>query len=466
MNTFLPNNKSVFTKKLILDEMMRYYRVIILIVLVTFFQKAMIFAKTSSFSVSFLSDFYHFNNADLKSYQSRMQAETDDKATFIFSTLSLSYFRYASDSIFEVEAYRSGFWGNDNLEGKDTVNSYSERKGTNPILLKRLSFKYFISPEISIRLGRFRYALGSVQREYFFTDTIDGTLLEWKWGKDFSIQIESDLLSLSSKPEETYLYSNISKDEEQIENFEGDTLSLRYGLALNVPYFKIFGFFIRYSANTQGGADRSENGLNSNNRADGDYLIWGGSRYHVSLNFIKLTWSGAYSFGKNYLYSGTKEFQGYGASAELFVRRKNVRARFSTAYFSENYMGMKALSMSQFLLYTYLGLFSSPYAGAYHFQNQDAKRPKYFIDSAISYNWKKGKIAFSFLQLWDTKSHKNMGKELGIVLFYELKNLRLKAKAGFFIPGAFFKEHSSFCLPRGNDVFYGTMISCHYYFSL
>ncbi len=244
----------------------------------------------SAFSLHFITYFLHFENSDFQKYDSEkyrtnQSAElfnSDDTSNNAYSSLRLKYDQRYKKTVFFVDAMRSAYWGADNFQGRD--------EGQNPILLNRLYFIYFPTPSFWFSFGRQHYEIGGALNDYFFYDVIDGIVFEKRLGSRLKISLLADLVSDSSQLEGAGIYSTVSKDEEQLEDFRGDTISGRGGLSFLFDLssqinLHVFSYYLRYGASSEGGADLAENGRNHLNKVDGDYLFMSGLR--ISLGRYK-----------------------------------------------------------------------------------------------------------------------------------------------------------------------------------
>lgn len=427
--------------------------------------------------VYFTTDLLFFENADLAKYnpstyqqnQALPYANTDDRNYFIYSTVGIDYSAKLENSVFFADVFRYGYWGNDNLEGRDD--------GKNGILFGKLYFNYYFSSEISLSLGRMPYSIGNSISDYFFADTIDGFKINLELDKSFYIHFMGDVLGIASKPD-TYFFST-EKDSEKIDDFKGETFSLRAGLSASYHFIKIFGYYLRYGANNQGGADRAENGFNSLNQPDGDFLTLSGLRLFLKdKNWGQMDLTLAYSYGKDYQFAGEKSYHDMAAALNL---RMNLFERFvflfSSGYFGSQFCSMKGFSMGGLLLYQYKGYFPSAYAGPYHFKDYAKKDPVTFTDLTVSKTFGqlgfefqeiRWKLGLSLLLLYQTENMEYMGVENELYAEITLTNLKFYLKTGFFIPSFYYQKHhtENKYLPDGKSVFYGFNFGVTFFFDI
>lgn len=430
--------------------------------------------------LEFDSQLFHFNNADFLDYNHDTYREnqpvrlenTDDRMTFMVSTLRLKYDTKYRNSEFFINMYRSGFWGSDNMEGRD--------EGKNPLGFAELYFIYYPLPGISVHFGRHSFQVGDALREYFLSDTIDGTQIKWEIMPDMKLTVMGDVTGIADTPSDTYAWFGYAKDEQEMDDYDGDVISGRVGVVFDYWFAKVFSFYHRYGANTEGGADVSENGKNYVNQADGDYLSMNGLRLHHDFgDFGKGDITFAYSYGKDYQYADTRTYNGYAIAAnykyELPIDYFES-VQLSTGYFAPEFAGMKAQSMSGTLLMGYLGYFASPYTYHYHFK--DYAKDEYApgkIDRTVSKTF--GRIDFGFnvfevnidwmvsvLFANEKEEMKYMGTENELNISYDLEEmLQVSMFASVYLPSEYYKEKSqpdkiedrNTNLQRGTDPFYG-----------
>ena len=304
----------------------------------------------SATSLEFDTFYYYFNNADFSNYnadtykanQSASYLNTDDRIHLLFGSLRFRYGAKYKKTEFNVDMSRFGYWGTDNFQGRDA--------GQNPITFRSLNFSWYPTENIAIQLGRFTYGIGNSQKDYFFYDIIDGVQVEYKFNKDYKVHVMGDVFSQAAKPDIAGYLAFVRKDSEQIDDFNGDTVTTRFGGYLQAHFIKAFSYFLRYGANSQGAADLSENGRNPLNKADGDFLSMSGIRLsHDSFNWGSGDITVSYSYGKDYQFDATRTYNAL-AGAMNYKKRFEGNAlrhtpKFSGGWFDPNYASMKAQSM-------------------------------------------------------------------------------------------------------------------------
>ncbi len=442
----------------------------------------------SYFKINLMTEYYQFDNSDFLAYdygvyqynQSNQNLNTDDAINFMYSTVEFKLKKSFKSSVFVLEMYRSGFWGNDNLEGKDN--------GGNSILFSYAYFKLFITDGFNLTFGRQRFGLGHTLKELYFYDIVDGITFNISLADSMHLTVLVDILGIAAKPD-TYLFSSIATDDEEIEDFNGNTTSFRVGVVFNYASsktfgFKVFAFYVKYGANTDGGADRAQSGNNEVNQADNDYLINGGARfylgeYNIGGKKIKIDITGAFSYGRDYQYTTRRDYRDFAAwfNIKLIVNR-TFNFLFTGAYFGEKYCNMKALSMGGLLLYANKGYFPAPYVSAYHFKDYDKYDPPKSYDKTnskifgyieLNINVKGWKFTISALPLMQTKDFAYMGTEAQVKIYGKLfENLTLSFQGGLYIPSNYYVErcNDNTYLPAGDEIFWGVGVTLSYAFDL
>lgn len=437
--------------------------------------------KQNRLRVTFFSEFLYFDNADFvsydyntyKTYRPVDRLNTDDRSYFVYSSLNIGYDAYFNRSEFHIEAYRSGFWGNDNLETKDD--------GKNPVAFYKLYFYYSLADNLFLTFGRQKFSIGNSLYDYFFSDIVDGLRLDFFPMQDLKIVFLTDVLGIAAKPD-TYLYST-QKDSEDIDDFNGEVLSLRTGIMLEYKIAKIFSFYVKYGANKQGGADRAENGLNDINQPDGDFLFMNGLRIFdekTLLDSLDLTL--AYSYGRDYQFDKKRTYKGIAIALNGKQKFDDLFSlQFSFGYFQPQFAMMKGISMGGLLLFANKGYFPSPYASAYHFKDYAKTDPPSITDRTVSktfgkieglFSYQNWNIGLNYLRLYETKKETSfgyMGSEMEFLLGVSLENLKIELHLALFLPSSIYYKNRSATntyFPIGDDPFYGINLACSYSFDL
>ncbi len=450
-----------------------------------------------AFSLYFTNYFLNFNNADFENYDSELYRQnqavnlrnSDDEHYIAYGDLRLRYNTGYGNSEFFVDASRSGFWGTDNYQGRDD--------GQNAIYFNRLYFIYYPSETTKLSMGRQKYEIGDSRWDYFFSDVIDGIDFAYQIFEPTSISIMADIVSNSVKTDETGIYGVVDKDDEEVEDFRGDTVTYRAGLNINQSLIKdnlgmrVFAYHLRYAANTQGGADLAESGRNSYNKPDRDYLNMAGIRIYANdlAEALSFDLTYAYADGKDRQFENEHVYNNSATALNViwkhnFSSTSSNEVWFSAGYFSDGFASMKARSMGGMLLWGYKGYHAAPYAYFYHFRDY-AKREDsiQYIDRTNSKTF--GKIkeeldigrfkgSLACLGLWETKSGQYMGTEVELELQYRVDNLKFSNTTAMFAPTDYYRDRAvspdgtplNNFLPSGKHTFYGIRISVEYVLDL
>lgn len=458
--------------------------------------------------LSFQADYYHFNNDDFESYDAKKYDEnkavatdnTDDAQNFALSTLKLEMHKEYSKTEFDLAVDRTGFWGNDNLMGKD--------KGANAF--RFLSLHCIARPLgfYELKIGRFDYFIGDAKYDYFFNDTVDGieNIFLLPLGIDtLKVSVLTEIMSNAAKPSDTYAWSALEKDSEEIDDFDGDTLTMRYGLKVSYYAGTLFAYYVRYGANAAGAADTAEDGMSSLNEADHDYLFMSGARaFYTAMGFLSTDATFAYSIGKDYQYEGSHDYNGFGSAFNIVLDMSTgglnlpVIEEFVTSvgYFSPKFCGMKASSPGGMLTYLYKGYFVAPYANFYHFKDYakdeyevstvDKTVAKTFVRNNVSTEVAGIKTELSSVVFFanedkdtkvsnvagkDKKGEEGltyMGSELDLEISYSIDQLRLYIIGGMYLPSEYYKDKSKVntYFTDGTDLMYGVNIGCTYFIGI
>lgn len=454
-----------------------------------------------SLKLKFQSSGYHFNNADQLEYNQSTyennqpvdRLNSDDRLSILASGVQLDFHQRYKFSEFFATVRQSGAWGSDSLEG-------TPEKG-NTLTYNQLYFTYYLNRDMSYSLGRFRFTLEDTANEYFFNDTVDG--FEWRHDLFLGISYRAlfDVLGVAAKPENTRVWFSLSKDEESIDDFQGDVVTMRAGLVLDHELFsmfdnpfkyKIFSFYLRYGANTQGGADIAENGKSSLNAADNDFLWNSGVRISYDLNGYWITdFTFSYSKGADNQFNSVKKYDDVAAAwNQRFDLTPlewplDLLIDLSAGYFGPKFAGMKANSPGGLLLTAYKGYFLSPYAYFYHFRD-NAKRSFEIgaVDKTVSKSF--AKIGFSTyiggllpsvsaLVLFANEGTNDgartfgeqnvyMGMEIESSIRYNVDNIDFVFFYSMFMPGKYYEKRKAenVYLPQGTEPMTGLGLTVDY----
>lgn len=441
----------------------------------------------SAASLEFDTFYYYFNNADFRNYsaetyranQSVPYLNTDDRIHLLFGSLRLKYATRYKKTEFKVDMSRFGFWGTDNFQGRDA--------GQNPITFRDLNFSWYPTEQLAIQFGRFTYSIGESQKDYFFYDIIDGMQVEYKFNQNYKLHFMGDVFSQAAKPDIAGYLAFVKKDTEQLDDFNGDTLTTRFGGYFQAHFIKAFSYFLRYGANSQGGADLSENGRNPLNKADGDFLSMSGirlSKESYTLGAVDFTLS--YSYGKDYQFDATRTYNAMATA--LNYKRKietnpmRITPAFSGGWFDPNFASMKAQSMGGMLLWSYKSYFASPHAYFYHFRDYgkrtdavqyvDRTNSKTFVRFSNEFLLKKFIRGLAFepavLFLMQTQDYLYMGTEIEMAINYQMDNIKFSLNPAVFLPTSYYpnKAATNTYIPNGTDPFFGLGFNLTYVLDL
>ncbi len=445
--------------------------------------------SSSPLTLDFETYYYSFIDPDMTSYNQADYAEnqpdqtlnTDDNIAFAMTSLILNYNKKYLNSELFIKMRFEGFWGNDNI-GENSENSayYYDNLYTN----------FYFTTNSYIGIGRMDYKIGDSLNDYFFDDIIDGIVMMHKstyLQYPYDVSIMADIMGMTSRPEGTSRFDFIQKDDEEIEDFQGDTISTRIGGNASFWFFRGFAYYIRYAASKQGGADIAQNGDTSANTVDGDYLTTGGGRLFYDFKFWgKADLTCAYSYGYDFQYDTDHKYSGTGIAAnyagdmaEIFDLQgsmiKNIFTSLSFGMFSEGYCGMRGVSYDEILLDDYYGYSVAPYADAYHFydyaKDEDAKTytdrsvAKTFYKIIVTTVLRMGlEMDLGFIMLTANENGDTgipMGNEYIAAARYGLNNVVFSATFNLFQPGSYYTDNSQSnpYIPAGKDPFYGFMFS-------
>ncbi|HPQ49803.1 MAG TPA: hypothetical protein PK663_07645 [Spirochaetota bacterium] len=414
----------------------------------------------------FDTDSYFFNNSDFNSYNSYLFSlyrsnqlkNTDDAVFFIYSNLGLRLYNKNDLTSFYTDFYISGLWGNDNLENNNPNN----------LMIKEIYFDFNYNNFI-IRFGRQRFSLGDSINEYIFYDIIDALVIGYYF-KYLDLKFSFDIMGIANKTE-GYLFSSIQKDDENLDDFEGKKISYRTGFIINYQFIKTFFYYVYYGANKSGGADISENGLNTLNKPDNDFLFLTGLRlYYENTDFTFI-----YSYGKDYKIEKDRKYNSFGAVFNFKTELKNFSTYVGAGYFQPGFCGFKGFSPGEVLLYGYKGYFAYPYVGSYHFIDYSKYNTPTYIDATNTKAFVKLKnrldiflgIELINTMFFDTELKKYMGIENIISTDIKIESVNIDIFYGIYFPskGYYSKIANSF-INVGNDPFYtiGFKVSYLLYF--
>lgn len=234
------------------------------------------------------------------------QMETDDRHTFGYTSVSLgARYDVLEDTTFSFGVSHSGLWGSDQLGGVNEFGGF--------FFVYDLHMDWMAVDtdafSLNFKLGRQFFDVGGTHRDYFLRDNIDGLTINMDFG-DLAGRLRIlafDLYASAGRPD-TVSFLRWHAGRNLINNFRGDTNTLRYGgvyentraldaLDINGDLeFRAFGFFARHGA-AGSGTDRTHGG-NHGNFIDEDYNWMAGTRigYFVPVGNGRVGGYGEYAY--------------------------------------------------------------------------------------------------------------------------------------------------------------------------
>lgn len=273
--------------------------------------------------LSIWTSFNYFNNGDLRALNENNETsvdETDDKVYFIVGGAAVDFFLPVNPHLdVRVDIWKTGFWGHDQLGGRDNNNDSTETfSGSNTVNFGKFFLDIHIRPEptrtskLDLTIGRQSYEIGGeIYRDFWLDDTLDAVV--FKWYSDFGRLdvLLIDVYSSGSPTDDVNFVQYISHDSEKTEGFNGDVHTYRQGLnyslailgdeELGGTHFEARGFYYyaKYGGTNDGGSDRTNEGT-SGNYPDDDFSFMRGVRLNFGWqDWFRTTLSYAESFGKD-----------------------------------------------------------------------------------------------------------------------------------------------------------------------
>ncbi|MBL8022323.1 MAG: hypothetical protein JNM27_21785 [Leptospirales bacterium] len=258
----------------------------------------------------FWTSLNYFNNSDLRNINEDNQTsieETDDRMYFAFTGVELdAFFPIHPRLDFRIDIWKAGFWGHDQLGGRDANNDIKyTRNGANTVNFGNLYLDthFFLAPtperRLDLRVGRQAFEVGGqIEREYYLDDTLDSIVLRWhsRFGRLDVLAL--DLYASGSNTQDVYFVQYLSVDDEKVDGFNGDVNTYRYGFTYMYPFIaavdpktqthieaRAFTFFARYGGLNDGGSDRTNKGT-TGNFADNDFTQMRGARLNAGFRGI------------------------------------------------------------------------------------------------------------------------------------------------------------------------------------
>ncbi len=255
--------------------------------------------KRIQWRLLFWTSMNYFNNADLRKLDNSNETSvdnTDDRTMFGVSGVELdAFFPIHPRLDFRVDVWRTGFWGHDQLGGRDTNNDLKlTRNGANTVNFGLMHLDIHLKKEptrasrADIRFGRQYYTIGGrIDKDFLLDDILDAVVFRWygKFGRMDAIII--DVYNNATNTQNANFVQYISYDAEKVKHFNGDVNTARSGLLYRFPIIgdadlggthleaRAFAYVAKFggvnvAGVSNGGADRTNNGT-SGNFTDNDF---------------------------------------------------------------------------------------------------------------------------------------------------------------------------------------------------
>ncbi len=434
-------------------------------------------ASLFSLSLKFQSTGLHFNNLDFQNYDAGIFTEeksnetrnTDDRNTAIFGNLTFDFDLKYKKTEFLLNISRQGYWGTDNFQGRDN--------GQNPILINRLHFIYYPIKNLAINFGRQFYNIGGTHIDFFFSDVVDGVKIDYGLFDWFKFSFLFDIVALAFRPPNINIYSIVKKDDEDLNNFRGDTVNFRFGFTpqFTLPQttltsmainnwvdqfgFVLFTYLLRYGASTRGSANLSENGRNTLNYADNDFLSLSGLRIYTKFkNLSRIDFTLAYSNGRDtqFTIKNSRIYNNIGFSLNYDINfqsessKNYIKVFTNIGYFHPNFASLNSQSMGGILTWGLNNYRVSPYAYFYHFRDHEKRKSapgridqtnsKTFL--RVGYEWRRESFIIDgiVLALLQTKNFQYMGTEIELKLSYLFDNIKIVLTPALYFPSEYYPK--------------------------
>ncbi|MCC5813833.1 MAG: hypothetical protein JJT78_03690 [Leptospira sp.] len=266
----------------------------------------------------------YFNNGNLRRLDETNQTSierTDDRVQFIAGGIQFdSFFPVHPRLDLRFDVWRFGFWGQDQLAGRDTNNDIRvTQNGANTLNFGQLYFDWHFklnprqNDRVSLRVGRQDFRLGGrIFRDFHQDDILDAIVFKWhdpKWGKLDLLLV--DVFSNAPDTRDVNFIRFLSFSSPTVNNFDGRADTLRHGFKYRYSVYgdsdfvgshleiAPFYFIAHYSGSNQpfGGADRSFLGT-AGNFIDNDYVVMRGARLNYGIGrWFRSAFTYAESFG-------------------------------------------------------------------------------------------------------------------------------------------------------------------------
>lgn len=197
--------------------------------------------------LTFWTSYSYFNNSDLRSINEDNETsieQTDDRTSFFIGGAAADFFFPINPWLdFRLDLWKSGFWGHDQLGGRDANNdSRQTPSGANTVNFGMLFMDIHLIPEptrvdrADLTLGRQKYGLGGyIYQDYLLDDTLDAIVFRWYGWLGRLDLLVVDVYSTGSDTEDVNFVQYLSHDSEKIEGFDGDVNTYRHGLTYRLP---------------------------------------------------------------------------------------------------------------------------------------------------------------------------------------------------------------------------------------
>jgi len=242
-------------------------------------------ARTVDWGVRLDAEGYSSDNASFRkldeSRGDQEQRETDDRHTFGVTRLSARLgYDVVDDVTFRFAGSHSGMWGSSQLGGSDMVGGFFQ--------VRDLSVNWAAVDQdafgLGVHMGRVPFSIGGAARDYFFSDSVDGVVLNARLPSELgNLRILAvDFAAAVARPDSVNFGNWPSNQPKLVQNMRGDTNTLRFGgvyentSLLDGLELRAFGFYSKVGAGGTG-SDRTHHGTLAN-FSDNDFNWLAGAR--------------------------------------------------------------------------------------------------------------------------------------------------------------------------------------------
>ncbi len=261
--------------------------------------------KRIQWRMTYWTSFNYFNNGDLRSINESNELsveETDDRLYLVVAGVELATFFPVHRRVdFRMDVFKAGFWGHDQLGGRDSNNQPTETpSGANPVNFGLLHLNIHLKPEptrdrrADLIIGRQEFEIGgAVYRDFYQDDVLDAVVMKLHHRTfGFLDLLLIDVFSSGSDSKEVNFAQYLSHDSEKVDGFRGDVNTIRSGALYRYNLIgdselggthlegRAFYYAARYGAGNDGGADRTNDGSNGN-FSDQDWVVMRGGRLNA-----------------------------------------------------------------------------------------------------------------------------------------------------------------------------------------